>query len=334
VILVTGATGFLGRSLAPVLAATGQPVRALARPDRQHGFLQALVIEVVPGDLTDRQSILNAMRGCEMVVHAGGLFRLWGEARQFERNNVEATAYVLEAALRCGVRRLIHISSVAVVGRPEPGRLIDETHPVQPVDDYQRSKLDAETVVRMYHLTTGIPAIILRPGAYYGPWGRYGWNRLFFEDPLRGLRLQVQGGRRITFPAYTPDVAAAVVAALRQGRPGQVYNICGEPLSHREANRVISRLAGISPFRLNVPGALMIALARAMDRSAQAKGREPFYPLNLASYVFHDWRVSSQKAREELGFVPTPFEAGACGTLQWYVEQGILNTRRAPCPKS
>ncbi len=333
-ILVTGATGFFGRSLAPALVATGEPVRALVRSTSRADFLEPLGVEVVRGDLTDRDSVLQAMQGCRAVVHAGGVFRLWGEAPTFERPNVEGTAYILEAALRCNVERLVHISSVAVIGLPQAGRTIDESHPAQPADAYQRSKLDSENVVRMYHRTSGIQAIILRPGAYYGPWGRYGWNRLFFEDPLRGLLIQVHGGKRLTFPAFVPDVAAAAVAALSKGRAGEIYNICGEPLTHREANRIISRLAGIPGFRLNVPAGALVALARNMDRSAAANGREPFYPLNLAQYVFHDWNVSSAKARDELGFTPTPFEEGACQTLQWYKDQGLWKTRRELCPSS
>jgi dihydroflavonol-4-reductase len=315
----------------PALATTGQEVRALVRPGANLESLSALGVEAVPGDLTDRDSVLSAMQGCQVVVHAGGVFRLWGDSRTFERTNVEGTAYMLEAALRSGVRRFIHISSVAIIGKPEPGRVIDETHPLHPSDSYQRSKFDAENVVRMYHLTTGIPVIILRPGAYYGPWGRYGWNRLFFEDPLRGLLIQVHFGRRLTFPAYTPDVAQAVVAALNRGRPGQIYNVCGEPIRHREANRVISRLGGLSPFRLNVPGWLLVALAQAMERRAERQGREPFYPLSLAPYVFHDWPVSHAKAKAELGFEPTPFEVGACQTLKWYRDHGLWKTRRELC---
>ena len=332
-ILLTGATGFLGRSLAPALIAAGHQVRALVRPDSDAAFLDELGIESALGDLTERESVLRAMQGCRMAVHAGGLFRLWGEARRFERSNVEGTAYMLEAALRAGIDRFIYISTVAVIGRPEPGKIIDEAHPLRPMDGYQRSKFDAENVVRMYFLTTGIPTIVLRPGAYYGPWGRYGWNRLFFEDPLRGLRLEVHGGKRITFPAFTPDVAAAVIAALSRGSPGQTYNVSGESISHREANRIISRQAGISGFRFPVPGALLLALAQGLDWRAQRNGREPFYPLSLENYVFHDWRVSSEKARQELGFAPTPFEDGACQTLEWYESQGILKTRRTAWPR-
>ena len=316
-IFVTGATGFLGHNLVPALVRAGHEVRALVRPTSNTAFLRELGVELATGDVLDRDSITQAMQGCDYVIHAAGLFRFWGEQRNFERVNVEGTAYVLEAALRHNVKRVVHVSTVVVIGEPQPGVLIDEKVPCRPADAYQRSKFDAENLVKMYALTTGLPVIILRPGACYGPWGNYAFNRLFFTDPLRGLRIRVEGGRNHTFPVFAADVAQAVLASLTRGRNGERYNVCGDCLTHNEANAIISRLANISAFRLNVPTDLILALARRMEKWAERSGREPYYPLNLSHYVFGDWRVSSEKAVAELGFVPTPFEEGARQTLDW-----------------
>ncbi len=324
-ILVTGATGFLGHHLIPALAQTGCPVRVLARSTSDIGFLKHYDnIEVVLGDIQDRDSILAAMKDCEQVIHAGGLFRFWGPRETFEQVNVQGTANMLEAAMRHGAQRFVYISTVAVVGIPENGRVIDETYHCQPVDAYQRSKFDAENMVRMFARSTKFPAVILRPGAFYGPWSHYAWNRLFFEDPLRGLRIRIHGGRRLTFPAFVPDVARGIIAALNKGRPGETYNISGDPLTHNEANRIISKLAGISAFRFNCPASLMLWLASRLTDISARTGREPYYPINLAKYVFYDWQVSSDKARAELDFTPTPFEEGAKQTVDWYRQIGWI----------
>ncbi len=332
-ILVTGATGFLGHHVAAQLCELGYSVRALVRASSDVRQLQALGVELVTGDIRESSTVNAAVMGCQYVVHAAGLFRFWGPAREFERTNAEGTAYVLEAARRHDVARLVHVSTVALIGVPPAGQMIDENTPCHPADAYQRSKLDAENLVRMFHKTTQLPAIILRPGAFYGPWGRYAFNRLFFEDPLRGLLIQVHGGARLTFPAFAPDVARAIAAALTHGRPGETYNVSGESLPHREVNRIVSRLAGLPPVRVNVPARVMVALAGWMTRRAERTGREPYYPLNLATYVFHDWPVSSDKARAELGFTPTQFETGAAQTLEWYWRSGLLRApRRARAP--
>ncbi len=330
-VLVTGATGFLGHSLVDQLVAAGYTVRALVRESSDTRHLRELGAELSVGDVRQAEPVNAAVEGCAYVVHAAGLFRLWGDARDFERTNVEGTAYVLEAAARHAIRKLIHVSTAAVAGQPRPGEVIDENTPCRPVDPYQRSKLDGENLVRMYQQTTGLPAVILRPGAFYGPWGHYAFNRLFFEDPLRGLLIQVHWGRRLTFPVFVPDVARVIVSALAAGRPGQVYTFAGESLTHRQVNRIVSRLAGLPSWRVNVPTGLMLALAGWLGRRAERTRREPYYPLNLATYVFYDWRISSAKAHAELGFAPTPFEDGARQTLEWYRSLGLLRRKvRAP----
>jgi dihydroflavonol-4-reductase len=328
VILVTGATGFLGHHLVPYLVSAGYRVRTLVRETSDTSHLRDPNVELAFGDILDPVSVQRAMANCRYVIHAAGLFRFWGPKEEFERTNVQGTANVVEAARRQGVEKLAYISTIAVVGEHPAAVIIDETAKCQPVDPYQRSKLDAENFVRMFARGAQLPAVILRPGAFYGPWGRYAFNRLFFEDPLKGLRIQVHSGRRITFPAFVPDVARAALAALKLGRSGELYNVSGEPLSHREANCIISRLAGISSLRLNVPMGLMLRVARTMTQMADKSGHEPYYPIHLASYVFQDWRVSSDKARAELGFVPTPFEHGAQQTLEWYWEKHIFRRPR------
>jgi dihydroflavonol-4-reductase len=330
-LLVTGGTGFLGHSLVPELVEAGYRVRALVRPTSDHGWMRDLGVDLAFGDVRDRSSVEEAMRGCRHVVHAAGRFRFWGPDPQFWQTNVEGTQNVLDAATREGVERFIHISTVVVVGKPLPDRIIDETHPLDPQDPYQRSKVQGEERVRQQYADHGLPTVILRPGAFYGPWGRYAFNRLFFEDPLRGLLIKINRGRYLTFPVFIKDVACGIVAALERAQPGEVYNLSGKSISHNQANRIISRLAGMPAFRLNAPAWAMIALGWALTRSADViTHREPFYPLNLANYVFGDWAVDSEKARRELDFQTISFEEGARQTLAWYRQVGVWRGKRQP----
>lgn len=322
-ILVTGATGFLGRNLCEHLAGRGHSVRAMARPQSGHAFLKELGVEVAYWQgVNDSAATEEAMNGCESVIHAAAKFRFWGRPEDFERINVEGTRNVLEAACRTGVRRFIYVSTVAVVGQPLPGHIIDEGHSCRPLDDYQRTKLAAERMSLRYHAERDLSVVVVRPGALYGPWGHYAFNRLFFEDFLKGLRVQVHRGRHITFPAYVKDVAAGIEASLERGRLGDIYNLSGQSISHRQANLVVSRLAGKSAWRLNAPKVLMVGLAAFLTFLADhVIHREPWYPLNLYPYVFYDWPVSSEKAERELGFRARSFVDGAQETLEWYYSQ-------------
>lgn len=328
-VFVTGGTGHLGRNLLTRLRAGGYAVRALTRHPERHPWLADLGVEIVTGDVENAPLMREAASGCRYIIHAAGRFSFWGRAESFTHTNVCGTEHVLEAAHVAGAARVVHISTVGVIGRPLPGRPVDEDHPPRPADAYQRSKLAGERLALRFWQDRDLPVIVLRPGAFYGPHGRYAFNRLFIEDPLRGLRIQVNGGRHITFPVFVTDVAECAIAALERGKPGQIYHVCGDPLSHREANRIVSEEAGISPFRLNVPGWSMVALASLWTALSTLTRVEPYYPITLRGYVFNDWRVSSEKARRELAFTPTDFREGVRRTLAWYREVGILRQHRA-----
>ena len=326
-ILVTGATGFLGYHLIPLLQERGFSVRALVRSTSNVAQLTKHGVELATvQDITDADGVAKACEGCKVVIHGAGLFRFWGKRKAFWHTNVDGTQTVLGAAENAGISRFIHISTVAVVGKPPPNTIVDERTACHPQDAYQESKLAAEKLVQEA-VGRGLPALILRPGGFYGAGGQYAINRLFFEEPLRGWRIQVNRGKHLTFPVFVPDVAQAVLLSLERGRVGEIYNICGKSLTHQQLNHIVSEIAGISPFRFPVPRIVALGLARLLTTISTVTHREPFYATNLAHYVFQDWHISSQKAQKELSFMPTPFADGAKETLNWYWNAGILKRR-------
>ncbi len=320
-IFVTGGTGFLGRHLVPLLVRAGYRLRLLTRDPAAHPWLvHCPGVEVVAGDLRDPEAITApTLSGCDSVIHAGGLFSFWGSPAAFAETNVRGTQNLLNAvAAHGGIRRFVHVSTIAVIGHPHPTDVMDETYPPTPADAYQESKLRAERLVLHVGAQTGLPVVVVRPGAFYGPMGSYAFNRLFFTDPMRGIIMQVNGGRYVIFPAYVGDVAEGLRLALKSGTPGEVYNICGEPITHRDAFAIVRREAGLWWPPLPVPGWLGLNVSRVMTAVSGWLGREPFWPITLRSYVYNSWRVSNAKARRELGFVPTDFLDGARATVAWY----------------
>jgi nucleoside-diphosphate-sugar epimerase len=318
-IFVTGGTGFLGRHLVPALCRTGSKVRVLTRHPEQNTWLKRYPsVEIIAGDLLDSEAVAKGMQGCQYVIHAGGMFRFWGDEAEFAKTNALGTEHVLAAAVHADIQRLIHISTIAVIGEPDPSRIVDETHPAHPADAYQRSKWQAEQAAMRYLADYQLPVVVLRPGAYYGPLGHYAFNRLFFKDPMRGIIMQVNGGRYIIFPAYIEDVVQGVMKALEIGQVGEVYNICGDWIAHKDAFDIVCQEADLHWPRLPIPSWLGINTARVLEGLSKITRTEPFWPLNLRSYVYNNWRVSSEKARRELGFVPTDFREGARKTIAWY----------------
>jgi nucleoside-diphosphate-sugar epimerase len=107
--------------------------------------------------------------------------------------------------------------------------------------------------------------------------------------------------------------------ALACGRVGETYNVCGDWISHKRAFDIICDEAGLWWPRVPMPGWLDLPVAQVLELVSSAFGIEPFWPMNmLRSYVHNNWRVSSAKAKTELGFVPTDFREGARQTIAWY----------------
>jgi len=300
----------------PTLCKAGYALRILTRRPNAHPWLhQYPNVEIVEGDVCSGAG-LEAVAECDYIIHAAGLFSMWSDAGDFEASNVLGTKNLIQAALKARIKRLVYVSTVAVIGNPQPDRILDENHPANPADEYQWSKLKAEEAILCHQ--SALDALILRPGAFYGPMGDYAFNRLFFTDPMRGIIMQMDGGHYRIFPVYIQDVADAILSALDKGRTGEIYNICGEYLSHRAAFDIICEEAHLHGPRMNIPGFVGINVARLLTALSKFTHREPFWSLNLRSYVFNDWCVVSDKAKRELGFVPTDFREGARRTIAWY----------------
>jgi nucleoside-diphosphate-sugar epimerase len=197
--------------------------------------------------------------------------------------------------------------------------VITEQTPHQPYasDNYAKSKSEGEHLVSSYN-NRGLPVIILRLGALYGPYGHYAFNRIFFEEFLHNWRVEVHNGRHIIFPCFVLDAARAIETALKKGRIGEIYNISNQSISHREANSTVACLAGRSNWRVNVPRWLMLQFVKVLELIAFFSKHEPFYPRNLEPYVFYDWVVDCNKAQRDLLFTPADFSQGAQRTLAWY----------------
>lgn len=314
-VFVTGGTGFLGHHLLPALVSNGHRVRALVRRPEEHPWLRKLPVEIVQGDILDPAALSRGVKAADAVVHAAGMFRFWGSEREFDRVNVGGARAVIQAAAQSDCARLIHVSTIYLIGKPPRDQIIDETYAPNPVEPYQRSKLLAEQVVLQQSHT---PVVVLRPGAFYGPGSDYAFNRLFFHDPMRGLIMQLNGGRYIILPVYVADVAQAIISALERGSTGEIYHICDNPISHRDAYDIVCREAKLWFPRLTLPDWVGLTASHVLEAVARVTRREPFYPLNLRSYVYNYWRVSHDKAASDLGFVPTPFVEGVQKTIAWY----------------
>jgi len=323
--LVTGATGFVGSNLALALAERGDRVRVLRRSTSRLEALEGIPVEHYTGDLLDPDSLAEAFRGCEGVFHAAAISQYWRSERQtIYQVNVTGTRNVVEAALRAGVERVVHISSVAALGYPPRGTLADESQEFPPAQSwfaYGHSKYLAEAEVHRA-VAQGLPAVIVIPGIVIGPRDVNFVSGSLVRASARGqLRIVPPGGSNLV---HVGDVVAGALAAAERGRVGERYILGGENLSHWEAARILAGVTGGPGPRLMLPGWLLPLLARLVDALNRLSPRPPLVSgeqIRLGAETFY---VDNRKAVRELGLPGTPFRQAAADAYGWYREHNLL----------
>lgn len=212
-VLVTGATGFIGGRVAELLALRdGWNVRALVRQPGSASRLARLPVEMVLGNLGHSDELNRALTGCDAVVHCA-IGTNYGNRKEIFETTVEGTRHLANAAKAAGVRRFVHISTVALHGKDVTGT-IDESTPVRPVpgDDYSESKAAAEQVIERA-ARAGLPAVTLRLANVYGPFGHTLTTRPI-QHLLRGTLSIVGGDVKPCNMVYVDNVAEAICCAL------------------------------------------------------------------------------------------------------------------------
>ena len=321
-VLLTGATGFLGSHIAHALLAANHEVVALVRPSSASTLNSQLsTLNLVPGDLLDVGSLRAAVRDCEAVVHAAAMvaFAPRDAARQREVN-VEGTRHILDAARAAGVRRFVHTSSIAAVGRPTSGAVADEEtrYDFPPGLGYNESKRDSERLVRR---AEGIETVCINPSLVFGPGEVYKRTLPLFRLVKWGLLPIVPPGG--TTLCDVRDVAAAHVAALTRGEPGARYITGGPHLTFRQLATTIAEVTeGARPI-VELPAWLLRAAALPVAALHRLGVPLPFSPGNI-SYLGNFGYYSSARAQAALGYHTRDAAETLGDAARWFTSQQLL----------
>jgi nucleoside-diphosphate-sugar epimerase len=322
-VLITGATGQVGNAIARRLAADGVEVRALVRSPERAQVLPPGV-QPVFGDVTDAPSVRAALEGSATVYHAAGIPEQWRrDVGEFTRVNVDGTRNVVEAALATGVERFVYTSTDDVLVQA-PGAQFDESviNPNPGHTPYQRSKQEADRIVTAA-LDRGLPAVFLHPSGLYGPapFLVKGLNDLLMQLAKRKTPALLPGGMAV---AYSEDVADGHVRAATQAPVGARYLLTESFQSLTD----IARAVAASEPGAKVPRVMPLPVARAVsiagERVAQVTNRPPMIPRSVLQFLERGSRPTGARARNDLGWSPTPFATGVERTLAYFRQQGWI----------
>jgi farnesol dehydrogenase len=326
-ILLTGATGFLGRTVARCLAARGHAIRVLARPTSVTDGLPAGA-EVARGDVTDAGSVREAARGCEAIVHMAALVKIWvPDPGRFAAVNVGGVRSALAAAREEGAR-LVYTSSFIALGPSGEGRLDGERpHPGPPYRNaYERTKADADALARRAQ-ADGEDVVIVYPGVIYGPGDMTEGNIVarLVADHLGGRlpALVGPGDRRWSY-AFVEDVAEGHALAVEAGRPGERFVLGGEDATLAQLFALVQEATGRRPPRLHLPYAAAAAVGRLQWLWAEATGHAPRLTHGEVGVFREHWACDSTRAIERLGYRPRPLAQGLGETIAWLRREGLV----------
>jgi dihydroflavonol-4-reductase len=324
-ILVTGASGFLGAAIANSARAAGYPVRVLIRTSSPRTNIHRHD-EVVIGDLRDRESMTAALHGVRFLLHAAADYRLWAPSPDdILRNNVDGTRTLMEEALRAGVERIVYTSSVATIGL-RAGEPSDEARALpadKAVGAYKKSKVMAERLVDDMVKNAGLPAVIVNPSTPIGP-------RDIKPTPTGRIIVEAARGRMPGFVdtglnlVHVDDAAAGHLAALRRGRIGERYILGGENVHLGTMLADIAQIVGRRPPRLRLPIAAIYPFAWGAELWARCSGREPFATRDGLRMARQHMFYSDAKARRDLGYVSRPYREGIADAISWFRQAGYL----------
>lgn len=304
---ITGGSGFVGRNLIRDRISRGDTVIALGRSDRALATLESLGAQAVRGNLDSTDTMTEAMRGCDIVVHAAAKVDEWGAPEAFQRINVEGTAHVLAAARAAAVRRLIHIGTEAPYATGEALVDIEETQPFpEPMlARYPASKGEAERLVRAAN-DEQLETIVLRPRMI---WGNDDTSLLpqIIEAVHTGRFMWIGGGQQLTSTCHVDNLCAAIDAASQRGEPGAAYFITdGEPIPLKQFLSALLATRGVEVSDRSLPLPVARTLAGVCDRlwSLLRLSSPPPISQVAVALIGTQVTVSDRLAREQLGYRP------------------------------
>lgn len=325
-VFVTGADGMLGSSICRELIKQGYGVKAMCFPGRNTNTLSGLALEIVLGDVSDKDFLLREMNDCNIVIHIAAMTRVWPRRLPvLNRVNIDGTKNVMEVAEELNLERMIHIGSASSFAHGTKDNPGDECNPFIGWKfgmDYINSKYLAQQMLLKRFNEKGFPVVIINPTFMIGPYDSGPSSGQMLIAVLKNtLKWYCPGGKNFV---CSTDVAKAAVNAISLGVIGQCYIAGNENLEYREffykACKHLQRQFKIK----SVPHSLLLSLGFINSAISRITHKTPKLSFGMALLAKENQYFSSEKAKRVLQMPQTPIEKGIEECIGWFKANNYL----------
>jgi dihydroflavonol-4-reductase len=312
-VFITGGTGFIGSHVVEKLSKGDHKLRCIVRETSDVRGLEKFGATPVTGDIIDRKTVLEGMKGCQWVIDIAGLYSFWEPNKKiFTDVNITGARNVMECALETGASKVVHVSTAGIYGKPEDLPFTEES-PVGPdrFCEYFRTKYEGDLIAWDLHEKKGLPLVMVYPGAVLGAGDPKASGQYIDRLIHRRLPATVFPDDGFTF-VHVRDVAEIIVrAAEKENNIGQKYLAGNHRMTWSEANRMISEISGVPLPRLTLPGPLVMFNAALLTLIANIIKRPPLWGMATAQMkvMRAGYTFDGSKAERELGITYTPIRA-------------------------
>jgi len=318
-ICITGGSGFLASNIIRELLDRKHEVVAFVRTGESISTIENLGIEIKYGDILDYSSVLQAIEGCDAVIHAAAITSLYPyRCANQKKVNIDGTLNVMNAALEKKIKRVVHIGTANSFGygtKENPG---NEDLPYAYGRfklDYTDTKYEAQLKVLELVHSKGLPAVIINPTFMFGPYcSKMGSAQMLVAIKERKTPCFTNGGRNFV---YVKDVAVAAVNALDSGKPGSCYIAGNENATYREIFGRMAKIAGVPAPKICIPGMFAILYGSVISFAGKLFGFEPLITYRTAQLSTIYNYYSSKRAIQELHLPQTPVDQAIREAYDW-----------------
>ena len=312
-IFITGATGFIGKQVLEQLRKNKHELFCLVRKTNPSiERLRSSGVNVIEGDVRDKSSILQGMKGCDWVINLANIYTFWeADKSVYKTTNVDGTRNVMECALETKVSKVVHISSVVTYGKPaEVPFKEDSTPSPEKYSVYAQTKFDGDQIAWDFHKNKGLPLVVVYPCAVLGAGDPKASGAYVSGLVKKSLPATVFKNSILTW-VHVKDVAEGIIkAAEKPNNIGERYFIGKHQISLKDFNKIISEISGVSLPFINMPTFLAMSSAYMLTGISNLIKKQPIWGMSVDQMksMKEGFIVDGSKAERELGITYTPIK--------------------------